>query len=56
MPIHPRGAALPQDVHDALGVGSGQDELAFVVERRGVGLDHVVRQVMVGKMRFKGPR
>jgi len=58
MPIHPRGAALPQYLQGflgAFGVGSDQDELAFVIERRGVGLDHIVRQVLIGKMSFKGP-
>jgi len=42
MPIHPCGAAFPQDLHCSLGalvVGSDQDELAIVIKRRGVGLD-----------------
>jgi hypothetical protein len=37
MPIHSRGPALPQDLHDllvALGVNSDQDKLAPVIERR----------------------
>jgi hypothetical protein len=57
MPIHPRGAALPQDLHGllgALGAGFDKDELAIVIERHGVGLDHVGRQVIIGKMGFKG--
>ena len=58
MPIHPRGAALPQDIHDllgALGGGSDQDELTIVIERSGISLDHLIRQVTMGKMGFKGP-
>ena len=30
-------------------------ELVLVVERRGVGLDYLVRQVIIGKMGLKGP-
>ena len=57
MPIHPRSAALPQDLHGllgALGAGLDKDELAIVIERHGVGLDHVGRQVIIGKMGLKG--
>ena len=56
MLIHSCGAALPQDLHDvlvALGLGSDYDELALVIERRGVGLDHIVRQVTIGKLGLK---
>ena len=37
MPIHSRGMALLKDLHHvlgALGLGSDQDEFAFVMERR----------------------
>ena len=56
MLIHSCGAALPQNLHDvlvALGLGSDYDELALVIERRGVGLDHIVRQMTIGKMGLK---
>lgn len=56
MPIHSRGMALLKDLHDvlgALGLGSDQDEFAFVMERRGVSVDHIVRQVTIGKV---GPK
>jgi hypothetical protein len=52
MSIHSRGVAFPQDYHglfSALGVGSDKSELAFVKERRGVGLDYLARQVIAGK-------
>jgi hypothetical protein len=58
MPIYPRGTAASQDLDDLLGalrVGSDQDELAFVIERRGVAIDYVLRQVIIGKMGLKGP-
>jgi len=57
MPIHPRGAAIPQDLHGLLGAlwaGFDKDELAIVIEIYGVGLDRVGRQVIIGKMGFKG--
>ena len=52
MPIHSRGMALLKDLHDvpgALGLGSDQDEFAFVMERRGVSVNHIVRQLTIGK-------
>ena len=58
MPIHLRGAALPQGLHGLLGalvVGPDQDELAVVIKRSGVGLDHLCRQMIMGKMGLKGP-
>lgn len=56
MLIYSCSAALPQNLHDvlvALGLGSDYDELALVIERRGVGLDHIVRQVTIGKLGLK---
>ena len=44
--------ALLKDLHDvlgALGLGSDQDEFAFVMERRGVSVNHIVRQLTIGK-------
>ena len=44
--------AVPKDLQDVLGtlgLGSDQDEFAFVMERRGVSVDHIVRQVTIGK-------
>ena len=58
MAIRLPGAALPQDLHDLLGlhcVGSDQNELAILREGRGIGLDHLVRQVPMCKMGFKDP-
>ena len=58
MPIYSRGAALPQDLHCLLGalvVGLDQEELAIVIKRRGVCVDHSVRQVIIGKMGLKCP-
>ena len=52
MPIHSRGMALLKDLHHvpgALGLGSDQDEFAFVMERRGVSVNHIVRQLTIGK-------
>ena len=57
VPIHPRGAAIPQNLHGFLGAlwaGLDKDELAIVIEIYGVGLDRVGRQVIIGKMGFKG--
>jgi hypothetical protein len=54
--IHPRGATLSQDFHRLLGalrIGLDQDKLAIVVERNGVGVDHICRHMMIGKMGFE---
>jgi hypothetical protein len=56
MPIHSRGMALLKDlqyVFGALGLGSDQDEFALVMERRDVSVDHIFRQVTIGKV---GPK
>ena len=48
--------AVPKDLQDVLGtlgLGSDQDEFAFVMERRGVSVDHIVRQVIIGKAGLK---
>ena len=53
MPIYSSGTALFQDSGDvlcALGLGTDQDELAVVRESGGVGIDHIVGQMTVGKM------
>ena len=56
MPIHSRGITVPKDRYDvlgALGLGSDQDEFAFVMERRRVSINHVVRQLTIGKAGLK---
>jgi hypothetical protein len=58
MPINPRGAVIPQNIHGLLGsirLGPDKDELAVVIKRRGVSLDHLFGQTVVGEMGFKGP-
>jgi hypothetical protein len=57
VPIHARRAALPQDFHGllgALGVGLDQDKFAIVIERHGVGVDHVCGHVIIGEVGLKG--
>src|ERR1700704_4685262 len=56
MLINSRGTALSQDRDDvlgALGLGSDQDEPAFVREGCGVGSDHIVGQMIMGKVGLK---
>lgn len=56
VPICSQGAAIPQDSYDLISAtGFGFDQEEFVVmERCGVCLDHMVRQVMIYEMALKG--
>ena len=57
VPVYPRGATIPQDRHDLVGVpgvGLNQDEFATVEERRRIGFDHLLGQMIIGKMGPKG--
>ena len=56
MPIHSRGTALSQNLHDVLGAfgfGADKDELTFVRKGSGVGIDDIVWQLTIGKVRLQ---
>ncbi len=57
VPVYPRSATIPQDRHNLVGVsgvGLNQDKFATVEERRRIGFDHLLGQMIIGKMGPKG--